>query len=185
MALDLAKQGITRQEIAIRLYPSSEKKSGLSGLRKLMERRGYVWNEKDSNYQLIADSIKFNNKQEVEEKIIIPNNTAESVPMKPSELVSSQEIDRVNLSVEDRSLLQELIKALTKQSEAFEGHVGERELNPLNEGFTDFESHLYNSSMQLHSEVKHELDDFCKKYKVSKKVVVNEAIWQFLKKWGV
>lgn len=57
--LYLSKQGLTRQEIANQLYPSSDSKACLGGLRKLMKRKGYVWDDELGTYSRLNASDTF------------------------------------------------------------------------------------------------------------------------------
>ncbi|MGE7920009.1 hypothetical protein ACQKM9_13890 [Viridibacillus sp. NPDC093762] len=47
----------------------------------------------------------------------------------------------------------------------------------------EFNGRLQGTTLQLYAEVWRELDDFVKKYQLSKKAVVNQAIWEYLEKW--
>lgn len=188
-ALKLAKQGLTRQEIADMLYSSPDKTTRLNGLRKLMARNGYVWDDEQNVYVVLENKTVLSNKQQESDKLhkVLQTNSnkqKQSATNKqvtqPVSTVCTEEVQEAFLTGEDRVLLQELLNALREQSGAFEGHTEE---TPLHLVFTEFEGYLHSSTMQLHSEVWEGLELFHKKHRVSKKVIVNEAIWDFLKKW--
>lgn len=200
-AIELGKQGLTRQEIADTLYSSPDKKNRLGGLRKLMARKGYVWDEEQSIYVVMESDTRLHNKQQETEpsrKVVQTNNNKqhqyetnsnkEKQPVTDKQVKHTTDImltDAVQgpfLTKEDRVLLQELLKVLREQSGASEGHVEASSSTDV--GFTDFTGYLHGSTMQLYSEVWNGLDEYCKKHRVSKKAVVNQAIWDYLKKWG-
>lgn len=178
-ALELSRQGFTRQEIADTLYTSPDKKNRLSGLRKLMGRKGYSWDEHLHTYVLLENKqeqtkvLETTNKSEPEQ-----TQTKHNKVMSPvSTNINKQE---QTLTSEDIEVLKEIIKLFKTSPEDIQSVLT---LNSSELSFTDFTGALQGSTIQLHQEVWDGLDDFCKKHKVSKKVAVNEAIWEFLKKY--
>ena len=185
-ALELSQKGYTRQQIADVLYDTANPKNRLGAIRKLMARNGYVWNETDNIY--VKD-----NKQEqttTNNSKGVTTVTKTNNVTKQTQTSSNKQQPTLPFTEEEIIVLKELV-LLKSDLEEFRGALqGSGEVSIAQPGlevpmdFTKFTGLLQGTTLQLHREVWEGLDDFCKKHKVSKKAVVNEAIWDFLQKWG-
>ena len=172
-AIELSKQGLTRQEIADILYTSSDNKTRLGGLRKLMKRWGYIWSELNNEYvaeqetvaQLEVTATTVHNEQPVEEPVEPPTDV---------------------LTQKDIMELKELLTLIKGTAGGLTGVLSGTGtiLSESPISFTEFTGEVQGTTMQLHEEVWTALDAFCKQTKFSKKLIINEAIWDFLKKQG-
>lgn len=173
--LELVQEGYSRRDISTMLYNTAKPNDGLNSLRKLMISRGFAWDKEANTY---VDTNK--QKQTATNEIPVPEVSPEArSDEQKAPVLTGEEILALKELVAFKSELEGFREALQSPTQAGIGNVVE---SPLE--FTKFRGLLQGTTLQLHSEVWEALDGFCKKYKVSKKAVVNEAIWDFLKKWG-
>lgn len=178
-ALELSTQGLTRQEIADVLYTSSDKKTRLGGLRKLMGRWGYVWNT-STNVYVLSEEIEANSQVTA----TIPTVHKE-LPVEESAELPVESATEVLTRVEIMEI-KELLMLIKGTAGGLTGALRGTGTIPseISLDLTEFTEEVQATTMQLHGEVWTALDAYCKRTKFSKKEIVNEAIWDFLKKWG-
>ena len=185
--LELIQKGYSKSEVAIALYDTANPKNRLGALRKLMKRHNYVWNDMEKTYVLL------NNKQEqTTTNRVVPAPIRKGVSLKQQTRTMQNEQDTSTiLTSEDVRALKELVVLYKSDLEGLRGSFASQAETSITEAvldaplaFTKFQGLLQGTTIQLHSEVWNSLNDFCNEHKVSKKVVVNEAIWDFLKKYG-
>lgn len=181
-ALELSHQGYTRQQIADSLYDTANPKNRLGAIRKLMARNGYVWSDTDNTYVLSTKQEQ----TELNNKVTTPVRHVK----KQTQTSPNKQQGALTLTQEEILELRDMLVLFRSH---LNGHIGDfvavgdatfREPAEAPIPFTKFKGLLQGTTIQLHTEVWEGLDAFCKQNKLSKKAVVNESIWDFLKKWG-
>lgn len=166
---ELLEQGVDRNTIAEQLYTAEKSRDRMDSLRRLMGNQGYIWDRKANQY------IQKNTNKNVSEQ----TNKVEQKQTKPKEQgLSDKEIKELRELIVIKSDLE----AILGKFKDIRDIIPNIEEETLQEEYTEFQGVLKASTLQLHMEVWELLDDYCKKNKVSKKVVVNQAIWNFLNK---
>lgn len=162
-AIVLSSQGVSRQAIADELYNSKDNKSRLRSLRELMRNNGYRWDENSHSY-ISVDT----NKQE--QTKINKNN----------EGTNKQEETKTNkgLSDEDIAMLNEILVLYRSNQISMAETTATTQTTEL----VDFKGVLKSTTLQLYKGVWDLLDEYAHKSKLSKKTIVNNAIWDYINK---
>lgn len=192
-ALELSSHGLSRKEVSSLLYDSKEPKTRLAGLRKLMGRYGYVFDDKVNQY-VLSEGVSLPNK-EPQTKI----NKQEQTNTNKQEptTINKEQTNTNNPVVKQRKSTLKPIDSLTQEDVvALKGMIqefaslkasleGAKEASGAMESpmtYSTFTGALQSTTLQLYDEVWDALNEFCDTHKVTKKVVVNQAIFDFLRK---
>lgn len=192
-ALELSSQGLSRKEVSSLLYNTKGDKNRLGALRKHMQRHNYVWDDKVNQY-VLSEGVSLPNKEpqtkinkqkqtstnKQEPTTINKEQTKTNKPVVKQRKSTLKPID--SLTQEDVVALKGMIQEFASLKASLEG---EKEVSGAMESpltYSTFTGALQSTTLQLHSEVWDALDDFCGTHKVTKKAVVNQAIFDFLRK---
>lgn len=180
-SLELSSQGLSRKEVSSLLYDSKSPNSRISALRKLMDRHGYVFDEQLHHYVALPNkdtSTKTNkqkststNKQEPTTTINKPVGKQRKSTLQPDYL-TQKDVVALKKIIEEFSSLRDSLEAQKEVSGTME--------SPL--AYSSFKGSLQPTTLQLYSGVWEDLNAFCEKHKTTKKTVVNQAIFDFLRK---
>lgn len=138
---------------------------GKDTLRKRLKRGGYHYN-KDTHSYVLVTATEGTGPVDVQHPTRVTTNKNKQdndLQLTKADIVALKKLISISNDLVD------LKEALQKKPDV--GSTLE---------FTEFTGLLQGSTLQLHKEVWEALDGFCKKHKVSKKAVVNQALWEFL-----
>jgi len=153
-------------------------KVGKDTARKKLNRANYVYNKELNQYEY-APKIK---EEKIKEPVTIENKPVEpSKPIIKQTKTNKEEGVLTPQNFEEFMALQKDLKALL---ETFKNSGTVINLQPHQEPlYSDFKGILQGTTMQLYKEVWDALEEFIQANKLTKKVVVNQAIWEFIQKY--
>jgi uncharacterized protein (DUF849 family) len=153
-------------------------KVGKDTARKKLYRSNYIYNKETNQYEYAPKPQEEKKKEPV---------TVENKPIEPSKPIVKQTKTNKEESVltpqnfQEFMSLQQDIKALL---ETFKNNGTVINLEPHREAvYSDFKGILQGTTLQLYKEVWDALEEFIQANKLTKKVVVNQAIWEFIQKY--
>jgi hypothetical protein len=153
---------------------------GKDTLRKRFSRGGFKYHKETNSYVLAtaiegADPKALGTATVQQPKKVSTNKTKQQT--KQTSLLSVEEVEELRKLVGLRADLEAFLRAkkapISNHKEVYSKDI-----------YSEFKGVLQGTTMQLYHEVWEALDSFVDIHKVSKKVVVNQAIWDFIQRYG-
>lgn len=153
-------------------------KVGKDTARKKLYRANYIYNKEINQYEYVPKQQE----EKAKEPITIENKPVQINKHDVEQTKTNKEEGVFTpQNFEEFMALQKDIKALL---ETFKSNGTVINLEPQQEPvYSDFRGILQGTTMQLYKEVWDALEEFINANKVTKKVVVNQAIWEFIQKY--
>lgn len=156
-------------------------KVGKDTARKKLNRGGYVY-DKELNKYMYAPKPQEEKEEKIKEPITIENKPVQTNKHDVEQTKTNKEEGVFTpQNFEEFMTLQKDLKALL---ETFKSSGTVINLEPHQEPtYSDFRGVLQGTTLQLYKEVWDALEAFIQANKLTKKVVVNQAIWEFIQKY--